>query len=71
MGRVLAGCQLTGSVIISPQERPVIRVCTVLDDFLYTFSRILASEVCDPVLCDDDIDIMLAIIHMGYHGHDP
>ena len=43
---------------------------TVLDDCLCTFFRALAAQVGNTLFGNDDVDIMLAVVHMGYHRYD-
>ena len=68
--QVVAGMTLGGVVQIIPQQLAVVGVCTVLDDGLGTLHGTLAAEVGDTLLGDENVDAMLVVVDMRYHGHD-
>ena len=43
---------------------------TVFDDGLCTFFRTLAAEVGHTLFGDDDVDVMLRVVHVRNHRHD-
>ncbi len=68
--QVVAGVALGGVVQVVPQELAVVGVCTVLDDGLGALHGALATEVGDTLLGDEDVDAMLVVVDVRYHGHD-
>lgn len=68
--QVVAGVALGGVVQIVPQELAVVGVCTVFDDGLGALHGALATEVGDTLLGDEDVDAMLVVVDVRYHGHD-
>lgn len=55
---------------IVAQQRTVVRMGAVFDDFVGAMERTLASEVGHSLLCYDDIYIMFGTVHMTTHRHD-
>ena len=68
--QVVAGVALGGVMQVVPQELAVVGVCAGLDDGLGTLHGALAAKVSDTLLGDEDVDAMLVVVDVRYHGHD-
>ena len=67
---VVAGLTLGRHVEVIPQELTIVGMGTILDDSLGALHGTLAAEVGDTLLGDHDVDTMLIVVYMRYHGHD-
>ena len=58
------------SLIIIHQHWLVVRMCTVLNDNLCSLTWRQASQVCQALLSNNNINIMLSVVNMRAHRHD-
>ena len=45
-------------------------MCTIVDNFLGTFSRALATEIGNTLFSDKDVHIVLSLVMVRYHWYD-
>ena len=46
-----------------------VRMCALFNDFLGALLRGKTAKICQPLLGDDDIHIVLGMVHMGNHRY--
>lgn len=61
---------LLGHVEILLKNRLVIRVGALVDDELGTGFRVEATEVCQPLIGNQYVQVMLGVVHVRYVRHD-
>src|SRR5205823_2249332 len=50
------------------EHGPVIRMCAVVDQHAGPAARRQSAEIGDPLLGDDDVDVVLGVVHVRDHG---
>ena len=61
---------VAGQFEVIPKKLFVVRMSTVFDDGLCAFFRTLATKIGNTLLGDNDIDIVLRVVVVGYHRYD-
>lgn len=64
------GLSAFAEVEIIEEQTSVERVCAVVDNLVSSFDRIFVAQVCDALVCDEDVDGVFAVVGVCDHRHD-
>lgn len=66
---IVVSLSATSNLQVFAEQRAVVRMSTVLDDFVSALHRRLSTKVSHTLLCHDDIDIMLRVVEVRAERH--